>query len=258
MKEIIKQVDNNFSYREIDDIYYTSEFSMNFYGPTNSQESVKFIVYFHGGGLVEGSKESITPNFLELIKEGYACFSIDYPMYPKAKYPDYLSFSAKAIKYVFEHIKEYNGNGQIYVTGISAGAYITAMLNGSGFLEKEGIRHQEITGWIYHCGQLNDHFHYLEFEENLSPLTQKVSEHAPLFYVNENFVSSPILIIINKDDEFVNRNKVNYEYVNKVNKNNPEIDIKIFEIPGNHGHGTYLENGKYPINEIILPWLRNH
>jgi len=258
MKEIVRKITDNYSIKEIDDITYFEDYKMNFYGPINNDKPVKIIIYFHGGGLIEGSKDGISPNFFELIKYGYACFSIDYPMYPNAKYPDYLVYGAKAVKFIFDHNKEYGGNGKIYITGCSAGAYITAMLNGGGFLEKEGIRHQDITGWIYHCGQLNDHFHYLEFEEKLSPLTQRVSEHAPIFYVNKKFESSPILILINKDDEFVNRNKVNYEYVSKIKECDSNIDIQIFELPGGHAYGTNLENKKYPINEYLLPWLNNH
>ena len=66
------------------------------------------IVYFHGGGLVEGDKAD--KNNLELaealVKEGYAFVSANYRMYiHDGKYPDFLVDAAQAVAFVKETMR---------------------------------------------------------------------------------------------------------------------------------------------------------
>lgn len=49
-------------------------------------------------------------------------------MYPTAKFPEYLEDAAAAVAWAKAHIQEYGGNGELYVSGQSAGAWISMML----------------------------------------------------------------------------------------------------------------------------------
>ena len=114
----------------IKDLYYGEKplNKLDFYIPDNKDFTT--IVYFHGGGLKEGDKSD--HNYVDFGKtftdNGYAFVSVNYRMYPKNKFPDFLYDAANSIKYVFDHIKEYNGSGEVIVSGQSAGAWMSLMI----------------------------------------------------------------------------------------------------------------------------------
>ena len=57
------------------------------------------VVYFHGGGIVSGDKAEA--NYTEIAEKfaanGYAFLSVNYRMYPDAKFPDYLYDAATGL-----------------------------------------------------------------------------------------------------------------------------------------------------------------
>lgn len=66
-------------------------------------QNFKTVVYFHGGGLESGNKSD--SNYFEIAKvfveNGYCFVSVEYRMYPEAKFPDYLSDAAKSIAFIY-------------------------------------------------------------------------------------------------------------------------------------------------------------
>ena len=88
------------------------------------------IVHFHGGALTSGDKGE--PHFAEMAhrfaQSGYGFVAANYRMYPHAKYPEYLEDGAAAVAQVRRVIKDYGGNGELIVSGQSAGAWMSAML----------------------------------------------------------------------------------------------------------------------------------
>ena len=62
-------------------------------------EPTALLLYFHGGGFVEGSRD-LTPmtHFAEdMTDAGIAVASVEYRMYPSAKYPDFIEDAAEAM-----------------------------------------------------------------------------------------------------------------------------------------------------------------
>lgn len=83
----------------IKDIYYTGakhqRQSLDLYLPDANRFPV--FVYFHGGGIVGGSKEKNDVLLLSLQKKGVAVISANYRLYPEAAYPDFIRDAAAAV-----------------------------------------------------------------------------------------------------------------------------------------------------------------
>ena len=86
-------------------------------------------IHFHGGGIVEGDKTDCDPLMEHLVNKNILMFNANYSLYPNTKFPKFLEEAAQAVKYVYDHIKDFGGSKEsIYLSGQSAGAYIIMML----------------------------------------------------------------------------------------------------------------------------------
>ncbi|MBO5789909.1 MAG: alpha/beta hydrolase, partial [Clostridia bacterium] len=91
---------------------------------TPESNSFPLFVYIHGGGIESGDKGDQTVFFEYLTSHGIGVASINYRMYPKAKYPDFLEDAAQAIAFLWK-LKNTQGNvTSFFVGGSSAGGYI--------------------------------------------------------------------------------------------------------------------------------------
>ena len=73
------------------DVNYYKNLGLDIYLP-DSLKVDKTIVYVHGGGLVEGDKrnEHIERFGKTFTDNGYAFVSVNYNLYPNAKWPSYI------------------------------------------------------------------------------------------------------------------------------------------------------------------------
>lgn len=244
----------------INNILYYKNLKLDIYLPDASSFST--IVLIHGGGIVEGSKEdsSVVENAKQFVKNGYAVVTLDYSLYPNAKFPVFIEECAQGVKWTFEHIKEYGGNGDVYVSGHSAGAYITMMLcMNKKYLEDIDVNPLSIKGWISDSGQLNDHFNVQYFEKGIARESQRVSDISPQYYVEKGLESSPIFLIFYTNDMLC-RQEQNIIFYKTVKAINSEIDISYLELPGGHCEGACFanENGEYDFVNETLKWLSKH
>ena len=123
-------------------------------------EGSKFpvFVYFHGGGLKDGDKaaQHLVDNAATTTKSGIAFVSVNYRMYPDAKYPEFIEDCAESVAWVFKNIEKYCKPNGIYVGGSSAGGYLSMMLCfDKSWLNKYGISPLDITG----CRSTDSAFH---------------------------------------------------------------------------------------------------
>ena len=219
------------------------------------------IVYFHGGGIVSGDKadESYTGIAQSFVKNGYAFISVNYRMYPTAKYPDYLEDCAKAVAWAKAHIKKYGGGGSIYISGQSAGAWISAMLClNEKFLKAVDISPMEIKGWIIDSAQMTSHFNILKYERNCNPSLQRIDEYAPLYYVDENTCFTKMLVLFYEDD-MPCRPEQNMLFIKALQHFNKNVDLQYRQLKGGHCHGSCHrdEDGEYAYAKESMKWLKN-
>lgn len=226
-----KQGDDYVSNRCKLDIYYSPEASDN-----------PVVIWFHGGGLTSGNK--YIPE--ELKDKGLVVVAVNYRLLPKVTIDECLDDCAAAVAWVFSNIGKYGGNSkQVFVSGHSAGGYITAMLG----LDKSWLQHYDvdansIAGLIPFSGQMISHFAYRDMNglSNLQPL---VDRFAPLFHVRKD--AAPLVLITgDREHELFGRYEEN-AYMWRMMQLVGHPATTIFELDG-HGHGAMC----HPAFHILL------
>src|SRR5947209_7122328 len=97
---------------------------LDLYYPQNAR-GYATVVWFHGGGLTGGGKGIPSA----LMGKGIAVVAANYRLSPHAKAPEYIEDAAAAVAWTFENIEKHGGSRkQIFVSGHSAGGYLTSMV----------------------------------------------------------------------------------------------------------------------------------
>ena len=134
---------------------------------------------------------------------------------------------------------------KIFVSGHSAGGYITAMLGlDKSWLARYGEDANDIAGLIPFSGQMISHFSYRKMNgiDNLQPT---IDQYAPLFHVRKD-AAPMVLITGDRDIELFGRYEEN-AYMWRMMKLVGHPNISLYEIAG-HGHGPMGE----PAFHILL------
>lgn len=90
----------------------------------DSKKPTPLVIYIHGGGFVNGSKENLSANLLNhLLKNGFAVMAINYRLLPNTHYPDNYMDCVRAIQYARSNAKDWNiDKTKVAAIGSSAGA----------------------------------------------------------------------------------------------------------------------------------------
>ncbi|MBR1983759.1 MAG: alpha/beta hydrolase [Clostridia bacterium] len=159
-------------------------------------------IYFHGGGLERGTHKKAEVFAKTLAKNNIATASVEYSMYPNAKYPDFITDCAEAVKWLKDNIGNYGKCKRIFVGGSSAGGYISMMLCfDDRYLKAHGIKPTDIDFYIHDAGQPTSHFNVLK-ELGKDSRRLIVDETAPLYFVGTAEKYSPMLFIVSDNDMF--------------------------------------------------------
>ena len=216
------------------------------------QEDFFTIVYFHGGGRIEGDKGDSHDFVKHLTKLGFAVATANYNLITEKQFPQCIRDAAQAVKYVKDNIKTKG----ILVMGQSAGAYLTLMLCfNKEYLKEVGIDNKSIAGWISDAGQPTTHFNILRYEQNLDPLLQRIDEAAPLYYVNKDTNFSHLLLTTYEYD-LPNRFEQNKLLLSTLKSFNIRLDVELVVLNGEHCHGsgTPDEDGEYELVKVLKLW----
>ncbi len=223
------------------------------------KESFSTVVFFHGGGLSSGDKgterfQNLAKNFVE---HGFAFVSVEYRKYPNAKFPEFLEDAAAAVAHVKNSVCNMGGNGKIYVSGASAGAWLAVMIClDKHYLAKHGIDSEEINGWIIDSAQMTAHFNVLKRELNEDERCQRINEFAPLYFVNEKTAFSKMLLFSYTKD-MPTRPESNTLFCKTVKNFNPSADITYQFREGAHCYASVKkdEDGEFPFVKETIKWL---
>ena len=87
------------------------------------------LIQVPGGAWVTGSKDQQgLPLLNRMAAKGWACFSVNYRLGPKARFPDMLTDVLMAIAWVKAHAVEYGADpGFVAITGGSAGGHLASL-----------------------------------------------------------------------------------------------------------------------------------
>lgn len=221
--------------------YREERCKLDFYYPKR-KKGFKTIVWFHGGGLTEGEK--FIPEYF--TNKGIAVVAVNYRLSPMAKSPAYVQDAAKAVAWAFRNVPKYGGNPeQIYVSGHSAGGYLTLMLAlDKGWLAAEGIDADSVAAYYPISGQTATHY-TIRKERGLPSKTPLVDHMAPLG--NPRILGTRLVLFTGeRSKEMMARYEENL-YLKSVLEGVGNTEIPIYEFKGKT-HTTVLE----PAFEVIL------
>ena len=173
------KVSKNISYAEPErcklDLRYPTE-----------QTNFPTVVWFHGGGLTRGGKHFIR------IDESIAQVAVDYCLLEKGKITDgavCIRDAAAAVAWALDNIAKYGGDpAKIYVSGMSAGGYLTMMVGmAPQYLKELGHDISELAGLAPISGQATKHFNVRKFAGDTDPqFLPKIDSLAPLAYCSKD------------------------------------------------------------------------
>lgn len=235
-------------YRKIENAYASERCKLDIYYPEDTT-GCPVVVWFHGGGLTQGSK-----SFPWKLKEKQMVLvAVNYRLLPEVEIGECIDDAAAAVAWVFREIGKYGGDKKkIFISGHSAGGYLTAMIGlDKRWLAEYGTDADSIAGLIPFSGQMISHFAYREMKGigNLQPL---IDEYAPLFHVRKD--APPLMLITgDRNIELFGRYEEN-AYMWRMMKLTGHAETCLYEIDG-HGHGSMVEPAyhilEYHIKKIL-------
>ena len=163
------------------------------------------LVWFHGGGLEGGNKKLIEG----FRRQGFAVVCVNYRLFPKCKCPDYIDDAAMAVAWTYDNIEKYGGvKEQIYVSGHSAGGYLTLMVTlAKEYAAKYGFDADKIAKSYPVSGQTVTHYTSRK-ERGLPDGIPVIDEYAPMTHAGRG--GAPLVLISgDKDLEMLARYEEN-------------------------------------------------
>ena len=188
------------------------------------------VIWFHGGGLTQGSKEIPAA----LTKRGIAVAGVGYRLYPSVDAPAYIQDAAASVAWVFNHISEFGGDRDlIFLSGHSAGGYLASMVGlDLSWLKQFSIDGNQIAGLIPFSGQTITHFN-IRRQRGIAAERPIVDSLAPLFHVRKD--APPLLLITgDRELEMLGRYEEN-AYLMRMMKVSGHMATTLIELQG-YGH----------------------
>ena len=242
------------------DISYGELFEQKLNLHIPSSDDFDLFIYFHGGGLETGSR--VADAYLGGLEEhNIAIASVEYRMYPNAKYPDFIEDCALAISYLFENINKYGKCKKIFVGGSSAGAYISMMLCfDRKYLGKYNIPLNAIAGYLHNAGQPTSHFNVLR-EKGIDSRRIIVDETAPVYFIGIEKEYPPMLFVV-ADNDIAGRYEQTMMMMAAMKDfgyDMSKIDFKLME---NFDHNEYShadnENGINCFTQLVIDFVNKY
>jgi acetyl esterase/lipase len=217
------------------DLYYPAE-----------AKAFPTVVWFHGGGLTNGDR--FIPPILK--EKGIAVVAASYRLSPRVKCPAYIEDAATAVAWTFRNIEKYGGlTNRIYVSGHSAGGYLTAMIGlDKRWLAVHGLDANRIAGLIPFSGQAITHF-TIRNERGIDAKQPVIDDLSPLHHVRKD---APPLVLITggRETELLGR----YEetaYLWRMMKEVGHTRTELHELSG-FDHGQMAE----PAHLLLLRFVK--
>ena len=136
------------------DVFYPSEVN-------NSDQKLPTIVWMHGGGFIDGSKNQIASYLQILTTKNYTVVGVNYSLAPGKMYPMPILQVNAALGFLSENeVRLHVDASKLFLAGNSAGAQIAAQLaaviSSASYAKRVGVSpsidRRQLRGVILHCG----------------------------------------------------------------------------------------------------------
>ena len=228
------------------DEYQAERCRLDVYAPDGAQ-GLPVVVFFHGGGLEGGNKFIPT----ELKDKGIVVVAPNYRLSPRATAPAYIEDAAAAVAWTIRNAAAIGGDAKrVYVTGHSAGGYLTLMLAlDKSYLAKHDIDADSLAGYIPLSGQTNTHY-TIRKERGLDMAIPMIDKYAPLYHARK-LIPPMILVTGARKQEMTSRFTENLHLQETMQVKGARVEL--YELDG-FDHGTMFEPGCL----FVLRMIRQH
>ena len=237
------------------DITYKDNLLLDLHLPET--DSFDLFIYFHGGSLTGGTRKGVEVFASTLSKNNIATATVQYRLYPNAKYPDFIEDCAYSVRWLKDNISQYGNCEKIFVGGSSAGAYLSMMLCfDEKFLNAVDMKPTDIAGYIHDAGQPTAHFNVLK-ERGLDGRRLIVDETAPMFYVGMAQTYSPMLFLVS-DNDMVGRYEQTLLMVKTLQDFGHDKNVFLEIMHGKHCEHSFKtdENGEGVLGNLINEFVK--
>lgn len=211
------------------------------------------VIWTHGGGLEAGSRKGFDGIAAQLCASGIAFVSVEYRMFPDAKFPDFITDSAEACAWVFRNAGAYRLSDKIFFGGSSAGGYLTLMLCfARKYLEAVGLRPEDFAGFIPDAGQPTTHFNILKYRGE-DPKLCRLDEAAPIYHITDDRPGRPMKIIYASEDMPARpeQNLLMCATMRHFGYDMSKVEITRMEGYGHCGYCDKIKDGRYLLADLI-------
>ena len=117
------------------------DLKLDVYRPRRASGPTPTLMYIHGGGWTNGTKESSALSFLPYLEMGWAVVNVEYRMADVAHAPAAVEDCRCALRWIYRNAEQYSFDvDRIVVTGSSAGGHLaltTGLLPESAGLDRQ-------------------------------------------------------------------------------------------------------------------------
>ena len=215
-------------------------------------------VYFHGGYLRAGSRGCADAFAPDLCDRKIAVASVDYRLYPSAKFPDFIVDCADSVRWLSDNIEKYGKCRRIIVGGSSAGAYISMMLCfDHTYYKNAGVEPSAISAYIHDAGQTTSHSSVL-CERGYDRRRVIVDDTAPLYFVGVQKEYPPMMFVVS-DNDLCGRYEENILMLNALCRYTDKERMRFVLREGKHCEYVEKkdEEGHSAFAGIILPFIES-
>ncbi|MBQ9337718.1 MAG: alpha/beta hydrolase [Lentisphaeria bacterium] len=219
--------------------YAAERCKLDLYIPKKPARQMPVLIHFHGGGMTRGNKGF--PKYQIPLAAEFILVAPNYRLSgARAKCPDYIEDAAAAAAWVVRNIAKYGGDPElIFVTGHSAGGYLSAMIGlDPRWLAPHGLDPRKcFAGVLPVSGQMSTHFNIMK-ERGLEGKTV-IDEYAPIYHASAD--TPPIVLFCGQHDiEFKARVAENEFFHAVLTQLKKHPDARIHQINGfNHSTVAY-------------------
>lgn len=242
---------------DIKDSYAQERCKLDLYLP--QQPGFPCIVWFHGGGITAGSKDSVETQKIGLhfASKGIGFIAVNYRLSPKAHYPSYVEDTAAALAWSIKNIAQYGGDPKrIFPAGHSAGAYLIALVGTDPqYLQKHQLNPKDFPGFIPIAGQMMTHF-TVRVERGLNKDAIIADTAAPIYHVQNTDIPPMFLVLAEKEWPARIEENQYFAAAMKVAKH-PHTYWQIFKNRDHGSIGHALSQSDDPAAAAILRFIQN-
>jgi acetyl esterase/lipase len=233
--------------------YESTRCKLDLYSPIGVS-NCPVLVWFHGGGLKEGSKEdkttiAIARHFANL---GLAVAVPNYRLSPKATFPAYVDDAAAAVAWTCKHAAEHGLDvRRVFVGGHSAGGYLTAMVGiDPQWLRAYDMQPASIAGLIPLSGQMMTHYTVREERGITNKLTIIADAAAPIHHARKD---TPPWLILFADNDMATRADENLYFASVLRASgNSHVEHKQITNRTHNSIASQIAEPNDPVADAIL------